>query len=167
LQSLFVLGDCRALFWSGGDAWRAIERTNSTGYWRARVTFARVTGDPWQPLLVSGKPGAGSYIGVRVLPDNRVAFGFYTDGEGAAWFEAKPVTLAPGPHDVGLVYDASTGRVEALVDDRLVMDLPYFIRPAEAVTLGRSDIGGPVSPQFGGELAELPVEPTLCRELTG
>jgi hypothetical protein len=165
LQTLFVLGDCRALFWSGDDAWRTIERTNSTGYWKVRAAFAAPS-DQWQPLLVSGKPGAGSYIAARVLPDNRVVLGFYTDGPDAKWFESKPIAVASGPHEIGLVYDASTARVEALVDGRLVMDLPFFIRPAENVTLGRSDIGGPVDARFAGELSELPVEPTLCRELT-
>jgi hypothetical protein len=65
-----------------------------------------------------------------------------------------------------LVYDASTARVEARVGEKLVMDLPLLIRPAENVTLGRSDIGGPVSPRFAGEFTELPAEPTLCRKLT-
>jgi hypothetical protein len=166
LQSIFVLGDCRAVYWSGGDAWRAIERTNSTGRWRARVTFAPVPGDAWQPLLTSGRPGAGSFIAARVLPDSRVQFGFTTDREDAEWLETQPFRIGPGPHEMDLVYDASTARVEARVGEKLVMDLPLLIRPAENVTLGRSDIGGPVSPRFAGEFTELPAQPTLCRKLT-
>ena len=105
---------------------RAIERTNSTGYRKVQATFADAPAEQWQPLLVSGRPGAGSYIAARVLPENRVVFGFFTDGPNTEWFETRPIKVAPGPHEIGLVYDPSTGRVEALVDGRLVMDLPYF-----------------------------------------
>jgi hypothetical protein len=167
LGTLFVLGDCREVYWSGGDRWRGIERTASTGYRRLRTRFAPVPDDAWQPLFVNGSPGAGSYLAVRVLPHSRVVFGYIADGTGAQWLESPPVDVRPSiPSVLDVVYDPSTGQVEVRVDGRLVVDAPLPLRPIEHPTIGRSDIGGPVVARFAGTISELPTSPTLCRSLT-
>lgn len=167
LGTIFVLGDCREVYWSGGDSWRGIERTRSTGYWRLRTTFAATPGDAWQPLFVNGTSGAGSYLAVRVLPHARVVFGYISDGTHAQWLQSPPVGIRPSTASVlDLVYDPSTGKLEVRVDGRLVVDAPLLLRPIENPTIGRSDIGGPVVATFAGTISELPTSPTLCRSLT-
>jgi hypothetical protein len=167
LGTIFVLGDCRAVYWSGGDSWRAIERTRSTGYWRVQTTFAAAPRDQWQPVFVNGTPGAGSYLAVRVLPHARVVFGYISDGTGRPWLQSPPVHIRPSTASVlDLVYDPSRGQLAVRVDGRLVVDAPLLLRPIENPTIGRSDIGGPVAAAFAGTISELPTSPTLCRSLT-
>jgi hypothetical protein len=167
LGTIFVLGDCREVYWSGGDAWRGIERTRSTGYWRLHATFSATPGGEWQPLLVNGAPGAGSYLAVRVLPGARVVFGYIADGTVAPWLESPPVPLrTPTGNVLDVVYDPSTGKLGVRLDGRLVVDAPLLLRPIQNPTIGRSDIGGPVVATFAGTISELPSSPTLCRSLT-
>jgi len=166
LGTLFVLGDCRELYWSGGDKWRGIERTASTGYRRLKTTFAPTPGDSWQPLFVNGRGGEGEYLAVKVLPNGRVVFGYIADGSGAQWLQSPPVDVRSSGSVLDVVYDPSTGQVEVRVDGRLVVDAPLPLRPLEHPTIGRSDIGGPVDTTFAGTISQVPTSPTLCRSLT-
>lgn len=165
LQTIFVLDGCRGVYWSGGDAWRGIERTRSTGYWRLRVSFEGVPDGVWQPIFVSGQPGRGTFIAARVQ-GGRVVIGFRSEPD--PWLESAPRRLTPGrANNLEIVYDPSLGKVEGRLDGRLVMDMLDFIRPAENVTIGRNDLGGPVAARFEGSISELPDAPKLCRLLTG
>jgi hypothetical protein len=166
LQTIFVLDGCRGVYWSGGDAWRGIERTRSTGRWRLQASFAAEPAGAWQPIFVTGQPGEGTFIAARVQGD-RVVIGFRAE-PNEQWLESSPERFTPGrTTNVDLVYDAKFGKVEVRLDGHKVVDLPYFLRNAENVTIGRSDIGGPVVPRFTGRIAELPDQPTLCTLLTG
>ena len=167
LESIFVVGECRAVYWSNGNAWLGLERTRASGYRRLRLTFAPAADHAWQPVLVVGPPGAGTFIAVRVEPHDRVVFGYYAQGLDRRWLESKPFRFAHGrASELDLVYDPAVGRVSAQLDGTKVIDFASVVRGSEKATVGRTDIGGPVAPRFSGRVTELPTSPTLCRALT-
>jgi hypothetical protein len=164
--TVFVVGDCRGLYWSAGDTWRGLERTPRTGGWRLDARFPRRATTAWQPLLTSGERGRGNFVAARVLRDGRVVFGYYAEGDDARWYGGRPVRL-PADRRVVLdvVDDARTARVEVAVDGETAFDTTLLIRPVTRPTIGRSTIGGPVAAEFEGELRELPIRPVRCRDL--
>lgn len=174
--TLYVVGDCDGLYFSVGYDWRALERTEGTGRWRLSVRFppiveqspsATAAVGEWQPLVTSGTTGAANSVAARVLPDGRVRFGYLAEGLDEAWSESPPQRLdADRTAVVDVVTDTRTGTVQVSVDGRTVLGLSTLVRPADNAVVGRNDLGGPLDTTFGGDIRELPVEPTLCRRLT-
>jgi hypothetical protein len=167
----FVLGRCRALYWSDGSTWHVLERSESGGRFRLRVGFpASPTG--WEPLVVNVRRGPAQYLAVRVLPGNRAQFAY------GVIFPEAPVPIRPGRiYDLEVLMDATPGSptqgtVNVTLDGRRAWGsvLPNAIiteplRPLRDVTVGRShDIPG-LAPLFTGTLERLPAETSLCRKL--
>jgi hypothetical protein len=164
--TLYVVGDCDALYFSVGYGWRALERTPATGSHLLRVRFAEPATPAWQPLVTSGTPGAATWVAARVLPDGRVRFGYRAQGTDDVWHESPPQDVGRDrTATVGVVLDTRTGGVEVTLDGRPVLGLTTLVRPADDATVGRNDLGGPVAATFAGTVEEPAVPPTLCRDL--
>jgi hypothetical protein len=169
--TLAILGDCQGLFQSDGSAWTPVEQAAGGGHYRLRVTFPAVGGAspagggtrPYWPLVVTGKPGAGDYAGVRPVAPDEVVFGYLFQTPGAAWLAGSPVRVVPGrPYVVDVVLDADTGHETILLDGTEVLALPWFARQPVAVTVGADTIGGPTASTFPGTVTRLATPTPLC-----
>jgi hypothetical protein len=171
-QRVFVLGNCKALYWSEGDTWTALEGTEAIGRFRLRVRFpATPTG--WEPLVVSNPvKGRAQFLAVRVLPGNRAQFAY------DAVFPEPPITIHAGrTQRVDVLMDArhrsrTGGDVRVDLDDRRAYSttLPNAIigerlRPLADVTVGHADIPD-VARRFSGAIERLPADMSLCRKIT-
>jgi hypothetical protein len=125
-----------------------------------------------EPLLVSGKTGAGDIVFVRYLGDGRVRFGF--DHWGVGGPESEPVRLGesrrielvvshgglmpaagPKPRVGSPELGALRESVVIAVDDRVVLVAPVKAYPTAVagITAGRNAIGGSTTTaQFSGEI---------------
>jgi len=164
--TVFVVGECRGLYFSTGGAWRALERTETTGGWKLDVRFSDSPTRRWQPLVSSGTPGAGNFVAARVLPDDQVVFGYFAEGQTDTWIQGSPVDLPPGRRAVlDVVDDTRTGRVEVAMDGAVAFDTSTLVRPTIDPTIGGSDVGGPVARRFDGDVAQLRIHPDLCESI--
>ena len=111
--TVFVLGDCAALYYSDGQTWRTLERSERGGRFRLRVRFPAGPTD-WQPVVVNGTGPTAQVFAVRVLPGARVQFGY------DVIFTGKEVRIVPGHvYDLDVLMDPVRGRVEARLDGKL------------------------------------------------
>jgi hypothetical protein len=165
--SLFVLGDCRGLYWSTGSAWLPIERTNATGYRRFSVTFADQPG-VWQPFFVAGDVGNAAYVAAQVT-GSKVRFAYFTNDPRRRQMFTGPHAITIGkPAVVDLVYDQPAGQLSIRVNgDVLWKDILLPLPVADPGSVGYNNLGGTqVATRFAGTVTELPVKPTFCRTLT-
>ncbi len=132
-----------------------------------------------EPLVVSGKTGAGDFVFVRYLSDGRVTFGF--DHWGVGGPESAPVALAESRRAIIVVSHgglmpprearlyAQSPELMALLDSVviavdgrpiLVASVKPYPTALENITVGRNTIGGSTTTaQFGGEIFALISEP--------
>jgi len=115
------------------------------------VLFPRQPGLGSEPLLVTGRPGAGDFVYVRYEGEGRVRFGFDHWGVGGAL--SAPIALDPAAaHRVVISMDSlyataderAPHRVEVRLDGRLVLDVNSPCHPARAPEwyIGENPIGG-------------------------
>lgn len=134
---------------------------------RLRVRFPTGRGGQREPLVVTGKPGAGDIVLVEYVDERTARLGL--DNWGAPLRRSAPFPIKPGEvyelvitmaslrqvPDATLVAASVRGRVHVTVDGVVVWDEESDFYPAEAgeVVVGRNAIGGSTcGPQFTGEL---------------
>jgi hypothetical protein len=160
--TVFVLGDCDAVYWSGGDAWYPIERTRAAGRYPLDVTFRdRPTGTR-ETLLTAGPPGAQDRLGVEYLRGRRVRF----------WFTSPRLDneLVGGIHKIrpghatrlDINYDTALGKLDVALDGDDVLGAYPLVGGAVTVA-GTPDAAGvldfsdahlrPTSRRFCAEIA--------------
>lgn len=166
--TVFVVGDCAATYFSDGQAWRPLEAGAAGGGYPLRVWFPDAPDAPdaaRQPLVVRGEEGSGQFVGVRYLPGHRVQLGYSSPETGGAWIDGAAIRVEPGvEHEVTVMFDSSRRRVVAEVDDTYALEVRGAVPDARPVTIGRTDIGGPVDATFTGRI-ERDSGDELCREL--
>jgi hypothetical protein len=166
-----VLGDCDGTYWSDGQRWWAVERTNRTGYFHLRLRFAPRRAGTIEPVATSGPANTRSVLAVEHMGSNRVRFRYWssriaaTNPEGQ-WFDGAPVAVDRNrEHDLVLILDYRIQQARLVLDGDNVLEPFYLIAPDDDVELGRAQSGDPVAAQFSGSLRNLAVAPTFCRRL--
>jgi hypothetical protein len=138
--------------------------------WDMVVEFQAVFAGGVQPLLSSGRSGAGDLITVHHLPGPRIQLGW--DHWGAGEKLSEPVAIEWGrPMRIRVVPDWGAGahsnqRPGIYVDDQLVLERSIVWHPADPheVTLGCNAIQASGSaPMFGGTIRAVTAVPTVVR----
>jgi hypothetical protein len=171
--TIFVQGDCAALFWSDGRDWYRLEGSPADGEYRFRVRFPAAT-TPWEPLVVNQTAtGRPQFLAVRMLGRERVQFAY------VGVFPGPVVRVRPGvAHvvSVEMVRDAlgrATDVIAVTVDGRRAFStaVPNDIirdrvrRPAR-VSVGAAQLPG-IAERFTGRIEQLAPRTPLCRKLVG
>ena len=155
LGTLFVLGDCRALYQSTGTGWGAVERTRAGGAWTVTVDPdpARAGTDP---VLTIGD----WRIGLRRLPDRRARF-TVTDPDGTT-STGRPFTLTPGQRRTFvLAVDPTVGELSVTGDGAPLLGAAYTGSGGRG-RVGAWDAGFP--DRLHVEALPAP-DPDLCRRV--
>ncbi|MGQ0805129.1 MAG: hypothetical protein ACT4PI_14865 [Actinomycetota bacterium] len=161
--SVFVVGDCDGLYWSDGEDWFGVERTNATGGYPLSVTFPDRPVGTRETLLVAGTPEKMDRIGVEYLGDDRVVFTI-DSGVFSVVLESQPVEVDfDRPTRVDLVYDNSrVGRLTIDVAGESLFSFNNLLAIGPVAVAGSDDPG---APEFDGTVERLPTRTPLCREL--
>ncbi len=161
--SVFVVDDCDGLYWSDGENWFGLERTNATGGYPLRVTLPDRPPGTRQTLLVAGTPEKTDSVGIEYRDDDRVVF-FIDSGVFGVVLRSEPVEIEPGrPTLVDIVYDNSrVGRLTIDVDDKSLFSFNNLLAIGPVAVAGSDDPGAPA---FDGTVEPLPTRTPLCREL--
>lgn len=162
--SVFVVGDCDGLYWSDGEDWFGLERTNATGGYPLRVTLPDRPPGTRETLLVAGTPDKMDVVGVEYRDDGDVVFTIETGVFGGLVLRSEPVDIEPGrPTRVDIVYDNSlVGRFAVDVDGESLFSFNNLLAIGPVVVAGSDDPG---APEFDGKVERLPTRTPLCREL--
>jgi hypothetical protein len=161
--SVFVVGDCDGLYWSDGEDWFGLERTDATGAYPLRVTVSDRPSGTRETLLVAGTPDKMDRIGIEYRDDNEVVFTIDSGVFGVV-LRSEPVDIVPGrPTRVDLVYDNSrVGRLTIEVEGESLFSFNNLLAIGPVAVAG-SD--GPGAPEFEGTVERIPTPTPLCREL--
>jgi hypothetical protein len=184
---VFVVGDdCDGVYWSSGYRWMNVGRSRDTGLYRLRAQFDPVDEPTWQPLVVRGEPGRLQVTAAQVLPNNRVRFGFWSQGKDRlphgeqidGFFAGETTRFDPNEtYTIDVIMDSNNGRVGvarkdfggAFFFDQIeltVAQLDKYVFPTDRVVIGKNDDGAPTTPTFLGRLEELPNrEPAICKDV--
>ncbi|CAB4945955.1 unannotated protein [freshwater metagenome] len=190
--TLFVLGDCKGVYYSQGnsweptDKWYAVARTRATGQYRFRVRFNRVSKTTIEPILLRGRAGKIQTVAAQVTKNNRVIFGLHSEGHENlrhspraknGFFWGAPLKFKPGkPYDMVIVMDENNGAVSAVFDGYVGFGFQQFelttpqsasyVFRTDRIVVGRNDVGAPTVPKFLGTLHERRIKyPALCKKL--
>jgi len=164
--TLAVVGNCAALYQSGGDKWDAVEQSAAAGHYRLRVTFASLPRHNvhW-PLVVTGSRGAGDIVGVRRVGPDEVSLGYlYQAPPFALWIAGPTVHIVPGRAIVVDVVEDPNIR-EVVIDGLIVVPPGGLVRPPTQVTFGVDRIAAPTARAFGGTVVSLPTPTPICESL--
>jgi hypothetical protein len=139
----------------------------SGGNLRLRVRLSPGLAGQCDPLVVTGRTGAGDLLGIQYMDATSVRFGFDHWGSPMAWSDpvtvdfSQPVTLEVAMPSLNPVEDALAsggiirGDLLVSVNGRVVWQEVREFYPAEAgeIVIGRNPIGGTSSgPTFRGEV---------------
>jgi len=190
--TLYVVGDCEGVYYSQGntweptDKWYAVARTKLTGEYRFRVRFNKTSKVSIQPLVSLGDAGHVQSVVGRIQPNNRVVFGFTTQGhnnldkgnrskDGFYW--GSPLKFKPGKaYDMTIIMDQNNGSISATLAGyvgfaflQFELTTPqsaaYLFR-TDKVLIGESNLKGPILPEFQGTLRERRIKyPAICKRL--
>jgi hypothetical protein len=170
-EGIRVLGDCAGTYWSDGQRWWAVERTNRTGYFRLRARFSARRAGTIEPLAASGPPDTRGVLAVEYVGADRLRFRYWssriamTDPAGQ-WFTGDALDVDfERAHELALILDYRIQQARVVLDGVNVLEPFYLIAPTDDVELGRARQGDPVATRFSGSLANLPIDPTFCRSL--
>lgn len=191
--TVFVVGDCAGVYTSVGNTWPptakwyALARTKETGEYRLRVRFAHVTKRTIQPVVVRGLPGRVQTIAAFVDPDNRVTFGFHSQGHDdlphgprtpAGYFLGARLKFKPGKaYNLSVVMDPNNGAASATLAgyvgfafqqfELTTPQLAHYIFPTDHVEIGTNTVGAPTAPAFQGSLRERRIKrSSICKDLS-
>ena len=167
----WIVGDCRALYWSDGRTWIPVEGTPATGWVRLRADFSRV-GTDWAPLAGFGRPGRQDVVGVLADPGG-LRFGLgHPDASGRLTWTAgfASVRLPPGLNPVQITVDRVNDSLVVRTGNQFPIafsDAPGALPPRSIargpVTIGEVSTGG-LAP-FPGRVQQLPPNTRRCRQL--
>ena len=125
--TVFVVGDCDAVYWSDGVSWYPIERTAASGLYPLRLTFPDRPAGTRETLLLAGPPEEPDQLEVEYLGDGAMRI-LLTSPKLDQVVEGEPFTVTPGqPVDVDIIYDTRAGGVGVTVDGGLVFELAYLL----------------------------------------
>jgi hypothetical protein len=131
------------------------------------VVFIRAAKGAAEPLVVTGVPGAGDFIYVRYLENDKLLFGF--DHWGIGGLLGKPVVIDLWkPHrlrmTMGALYPPTEDagewrtRVEVKLDETVVLAGTYTCHPSTRtqIRIGENSIGGSTcGPRFSGQIQKI------------
>ncbi|MHB1786909.1 MAG: hypothetical protein ACYCS7_12325, partial [Acidimicrobiales bacterium] len=163
---LFIVDSCAGLYQSNTHDWKAVERTNASGHFRLRLSFPDAPAGSREPLLVSGRAGAGDYLAVHFLGQGNIAFSYLFAGPGQAFFDGPPLHIRPGRlYTVDAVLDARIHQISVTVDGTSRFDISYYVRATPYIAVGVRPIPGPTTARFEGHLSQEPVTTPICDAL--
>lgn len=151
----------------GFDLLPAVDALREFGAVDMTVVFPLGAQGAAEPLVVSGKEGAGNFIYLRYLPDNKMVFGF--DHWGIGGIVSQPVSVDLWkPHrlriSMGSLYPAGEEmgawrtKVQVLLDEAVVLQGEWACHPSTRpeVRVGQNAIGGSTcGPRFSGQIQRL------------
>ena len=154
---LFVVGDCRGLYWSDSREWFAVERAKGAGHFRLRVRFPNLAAGE-EALLGIGAGSDQNVLELRYLPDERARF-VLLSRLAPEPLESAPQRIEPGrASSIDVIIDSRTGLVRVTLDGHGVLDEITFLVSGDEATVGSASGQAP----FSGTLRELPVRTPLC-----
>ena len=155
--SLFVLGDCTALYQSDGKQWTGVERTRAGGQW-----FVDITSEPADsgrdPIM---RFGDGWLLTLRRLPDD--VGQFVTVRPDGSQLYGRPFTLHPGRTETyDVLFDAEVGELHVIRAGAPLHGDEFTGTTDARVALGTDDIGFPIRSTVQ---ARPTPAPDLCRRV--
>jgi hypothetical protein len=160
--TVFVLGDCDAVYWSDGSVWYPVERTEAAGRHPLEVTFRDRPPGTRETLLTAGPPEAQDKFGVEYLRGRRVRFWFTSprlDDELVG-----PIhQIRPGrPMRLDVNYDTSLGKLDVELDGDDVLGAYPLV--GGAVTVAGTPAAAGVL-DFSGDAHVRPTSRRFCAEV--
>jgi hypothetical protein len=161
-----IVGDCDGTYWSTGERWYAVERTNRTGLYHLRVRFPRRPVGTMEPLVTSGRPTLRSILAVEYRGGGRVRFAYGLIGRALRWYRGPTVRVDfDRAHVVEVLLDRRTQQARIVMDGRSRLEPLFVVARDEPVAIGRASPEDPVEARFSGSLTNLPVGNSFCRSL--
>ena len=115
--TVFVVGDCEAVYWTDGVMWFPIERTPASGYHPLTVTFAERPEGTHETLLLSGPADAPDRLEVVHGVDDLVRLQLTSPHlDGPVTGEAFHARRQGEPVALDIVYDTRNGVLEVDAD---------------------------------------------------
>lgn len=170
--TLFVLGDCDALYLSDGleanafktSEWNGVERTSAAGHYVARVTFPPRPVGTRVPIFTSGPRGATNVLFAEYRAGSSILFEYREPGSGFR-HRYLPVTIDfDREYTLDVVADPHVDLLTVRLDDVVVLDASYRY-DGDDLHLGRSNGVAGVARRFPGSFTREPTDATLCRSL--
>ena len=161
-----IVGDCDGAYWSSGERWYAVERTNRTGLYRLLVRFPRRPVGTMEPLVTSGRPTVRSIMAVEYLGGDRVRFAYGSIGKRLRWYRGPTVRVdLDRTHVVEVLLDPRTQQARIVMDGHSRLEPLFVVAREKPVAIGRANPDDPVEARFSGSLTNLPVGNSFCRSL--
>lgn len=172
---IFILGDCKALYWSDGmrtnavkrSNWNGVERADGEGAFEATITFNRPSETTAMPLFTTTAGPAervGDSVFVIVDPGaDSFAFGVISEGRDN-WLDFELSLDYGKPYAVRAVLDPRVDILELHIDKRLVLAVQFSA--GTDVTFGVDTYGYTfLSNEFDGTIVPKTTDMSLCRDL--
>jgi hypothetical protein len=160
--TVFVVGDCDAVYWSDGSTWHPVERTQATGRYPLDVTFRDRPPGTRETLLTAGPPDAQDTLGVEYLRDRRVRFWFTSPTLGDEL--TGPIhRIRPGHTTrLDINYDTALGKLDVALDGDDVLGAYPLV--GGAVTVAGTPGAARVL-DFSGDARLRPTPRRFCAEI--
>lgn len=163
-----IVGDCAALYWSDGQAWRIVEGSPAGGVIALRAELPPPDATAWRPLVSWVGPNGPDVIALRRhsrtlkvsravrLPDGSLAFSEFS----------SPFRFGSGrSHTIDIVVSRPLQLVRVEIDGAEALYLPEIHDlPTGAPTVGAADAVG-VAPTYGAPIHQLPADIRLCGKI--
>ncbi len=162
--TVFVLGDCDAVYWSDGDAWHAVERTRQAGRYPLEVTFPDRPPGTRETLLIAGEPGAQDRLGVEYLRDRRVRFWFTSPQLDRELVGPSHATRPGQPVRLDVTHDTALGKLDVELDGDDVL-VAYPLEQGPVTVAGTA--GAAEAVDFSGDVRFERTPRNFCAEITG
>jgi hypothetical protein len=156
--TLFVVGDCVAVFWSDGADWHPVERTQASGLFPMDITPATRAAGTRETLLIAGPPGAEDHIVLEYTGPRRVRFVLSSDRLPQPAVGPVQHVPANGTLHVNVLYDAPRGQTGVSIGNDSVLGLALPLA-SEPVRVAGRDFALP-------DVRLLPAPARFCAELT-
>ncbi|HMG27962.1 MAG TPA: hypothetical protein VKH36_14250 [Acidimicrobiia bacterium] len=161
--TVFVLGNCDAVYWSDGSTWHPIERTRAAGRYPLRVTFPDRPPGTRETLLVAGEPGSEERLGVEYLRDRRVRF-WFTSPRLERELVGPIREIRPGrPVPLEITRDTALGRLDVELDGDDVL-VAYPLEPGPVTVPGGPSAEGALD--FSGDVRLGHTSRRFCTRIT-
>ncbi|HMF03676.1 MAG TPA: hypothetical protein VKH17_02595 [Acidimicrobiia bacterium] len=161
--TVFVLGNCDAVYWSDGSTWHPIERTRAAGRYPLEVTFRDRPSGTRETLLTAGDPGAEERLGVEYLRDRRVRF-WFTSPRLERELVGPTREIRPGrPVRLDVTRDTALGRLDVELDGDDVL-VAYPLEPGPVTVAGEP--GAAAAIDFSGDVRLGGTSHRFCTRIT-